>query len=216
VCFGKAGWHFGQEAGTMHTVTLLGVGAVVVAVIGTIVYLGRPRKHSLCVGCGAAAQFGYSLHAESDKKDIASVCLSCLMARLAKDYEQFDGRALVIEPAPKLPCYVFQPSSKWKDCKLVREADDLLSKMKNSCSNCGARANFLWLTSNGLQPNNQEKLFDEGLSETLFRWDNSLPRPVCGRCCVKLINSSIESRALTFLEVCGPHSDTGFVLPMGY
>jgi len=59
------------------------------------------------------------------------VCLNCLLAELASDYEQFDKRALVIEPAANLPCYVSSPSSRWRDNKLKTDARDLLSQMQS-------------------------------------------------------------------------------------
>jgi hypothetical protein len=149
-------------------------------------------------------------------KDIASVCLNCLKTKLATDYGQFGARALVIEPAATLPCYVFQPSTKWKGHKLAEETEKLVSKMELACHHCGAKANFLWLTSNGLAENNVDKLLAAGISETLLRWGNRPPEAVCGRCCVSLICKSIESRRLTFAEVCAPRSEDGFVLPMGY
>ena len=122
----------------------------------------------------------------------------------------------MIEPATNLPCYVFQPSSKWEDSKLMKDAEDMLSKMQDSCANCGAKANFLWLTSSGLRLDNLDELFNKGVEETLFRWGNRPPHPVCGRCCVNLICGSIDANSLTFAEVCGPHSEDGFVLPMAY
>src|SRR6266550_3279101 len=45
---------------------------------------------------------------------------------------------------------------------------------------------------------------------------NGPPCSVCGRCCVDLICKSIESRSLTFLEVCSPRSEDGLVLSMEY
>jgi len=113
----------------MHTLSLVGLGAVVIAVVWMIAYFRRHRKPAPCVNCGAPAGFGYSLRAESDRKDITGVCLNCLKTKLAKDYEEFGKRALVIEPAANLPCYVFQPNSKWKDCKLGEDAGKLLSRM---------------------------------------------------------------------------------------
>jgi len=200
----------------MHALSLVGLGAVVIAVVWMTVYLRRHRKPAACANCGAPAGFGYSLHAESDRKDIVSVCLNCLKTKLARDYGQFGERALVIEPAENLPCYVFQPSSKWKDYMLMDEAGRLLGSMQDSCNHCGAKANFLWLTSSGLRPENLDELFAEGVSQTLLRWGNSSPHPACGACCVNLICGSIETRRLTFAEVCGPRSEDGVVLPMAY
>jgi hypothetical protein len=194
---------------------LLVVGAIVTA-LGVIAYLRRHRKTRACVKCGAPSRFGFSNHAESALKDITQVCLNCLKTNLADDYAQFEARALVIEPAANFPCYVFQPNSKWRDQKLGEEVDILLSKMGKTCHHCGADANFLWLTSNGLLENNAEKLFAEGVSSTLARWGNDPPCSVCARCCVDLICKSIERQRLVFLEVCGPRSEDGFVLPMAY
>jgi len=174
------------------------------------------RRPASCVECGSPSEFGYSLHAETDWKDISRMCRNCLRARLATDYLHFDKRALVIEPAANFPCYVFQPSSRWGDNRLVREARDLLSRMQNSCGRCGARANFLWIASSGLQPDKQDEFFSKGIEETLLRWGNRPPNPVCAHCCVSLIFSGIEAHGLTFLEVCGPRSEDGFVVPMGY
>ncbi len=174
------------------------------------------RKPASCAECGAPAGLGYSLHAESDRNDISSRCLSCLKAKLEADYAQFDHRALVIEPAANFPCYVFQPNSRWEGYKLMRDAQDILSRMQDSCYRCGAIARFLWLTSSGLQPDKQDELFSKGIKEALFRWGNRPPHPVCARCCVNLICDSIEANRLTFLEVCSPRTEDGVVLPMGY
>jgi len=176
----------------------------------------KQRKPAPCVNCGTPAGFGYTLHAESARNDISSVCLNCLKVKLAADYEQFDKRALVIEPAANLPCYVFQPSSRWRDNKLMTDARDWLAQMQGSCSRCGAKANFLWLTSSGLKLENLDELFAKGVTDTLFRWGNSPPHTLCGRCCVDLISESIQRRGLTFAEMCGPGSEDGFVLPMAY
>ncbi len=176
----------------------------------------KPRKPASCVNCGSPAGFGYSLSAESDTNDISSVCLSCLKEKLATDYAQFDKRALVIEPAANLPCYVFQPNSRWTDSKLMKDTLDMLSRMQDSCDRCAAQARFLWLTSSGLKLDNLDELFAKGIAETLLRWGNRPPHSVCGRCCVNLICESIQSQCLTFAEVCGPRSEDGFVLPMAY
>jgi len=199
----------------MHVV-LFAVGAIIIAAVLIVASVGRRSKGEACVSCGAPSRFGYSIRAESDLKDVVRLCLTCLKTKLAADYQRFGARALVIEPTAALPCYVFQPSGKWKGRKLVEEAAALLSKMENSCHRCSGKANFLWLTSKGLQVDNQDRLFAEGVSETLLRWGNLPPFPVCARCCVNLICDGIESRSLTFLEVCGPLSEDGFVLPMAY
>jgi hypothetical protein len=188
---------------------------MLVALLWAIAYFRGHRKSANCAVCGLPARFGYSLKAESDKKDIASVCLNCLKRKLAADYESFQARALVIEPAAGLPCYVFQPSSEWREYKLSQETKMLLSNLESACHRCGARANFLWVTSDGLRGDNVETVFAQGIAETLLRWGNS-PASSCARCCVELICQSLESRQLTFVEVCGPRAESGFVIPMGF
>jgi hypothetical protein len=105
----------------MHVAVFVGlVGVLVALFFWAIAYFRVHKKPSNCVVCGLPSRFGYSMQAESARKDIASVCLNCLKKKLAEDYEKFEARALVIEPAPDLPCYVFQPSRNWKDYKPVR------------------------------------------------------------------------------------------------
>ena len=200
----------------MNTFWFVGVAAAILAALGVTAFLLRRRRPRSCANCGAQSLFGYSPRAESPMKDITPLCLNCLKVKLEEDYANFRGRALVIGPAANFPCYVFQPGSKWKDFKLVEETVTFLSKMENTCRHCGATAHFLWLTSNGLAENNAEKLFGAGISETLLRWGNHLPCSICSRCCVELICKSMETQSLTFVEVCGPHLEDGFVMPMGY
>jgi hypothetical protein len=200
----------------MHTLAVAGLVGVFVALVCAIAYFRAHKKSTNCASCGLPSRFGYSMQAESARKDIASVCLDCLKTKLTADYEKFEARALVIEPASGLPCYVFQPSRKWKDSKLFEETETLLSNMKSACHRCGARANFLWVTSNGLRGDNAEMVFAQGIAETLLQWGNSSPSSICARCCVDFICQSMESKELTFAEVCGPRSEDGFVMPMGY
>ena len=201
----------------MHTAVLLGlIGGVATFLFLAIVYFRMHKKPAKCVLCGLPSRFGYSVQAESARKDIARVCLNCLKTKLVAEYEKFEARALVIEPAPAFPCYVFQPNKKWNDYKLPEETERLLSNMKSACHRCGARANFLWVTANGLRGDNVEMVFTQGIAETLLRWRNESASSVCGRCCVDLIFQTIENRQLAFLEVCSPRSENGFVIPMGY
>lgn len=181
-----------------------------------VIFFRTHSKPARCVSCGLPSSFGYSAQAESARKDIASICLNCLKTKLSEEYEKFEDRAVVIEPAPAFPCYVFQPNKKWKDCKLSEETETLLSNMKSACYRCGAKAHFLWVTANGLQADNAEQVSAKGIAETLLRWGNSSPSSVCGRCCADLISQSIETRQLRFAEVCSPRSENGFVIPMGY
>jgi hypothetical protein len=200
----------------MNNLALVGLVAMLVALVWAIAYFRGHKKSANCAVCGLPARFGYSPKAESDRKDIAGVCLNCLKKRLAADYESFQARALVIEPAAGLPCYVFQPSGEWKEYKLSEETKMLLSNMESACHRCGDRANFLWVTSDGLRGDNVETVFTQGIAGTLLRWGNSPPSSICGRCCVDLIYQSIERQQLTFAEVCAPRSENGFVMPMGY
>jgi hypothetical protein len=192
------------------------IGGIAALLLLAVIFFGRRRKTANCVSCGLPASFGYSAQAESARKDIIAVCLNCLRSKLAADYEKFEARALVIEPAPAFPCYVFQPNKKWKDCKLSEELEALLSNMKSACHRCGASAHFLWVTANGLRPDNAEQVFAKGIAETLLLWGNSSPSSVCARCCVELISQGIETRQLRLVEVCSPRSENGFVIPMGY
>src|SRR5229473_3388589 len=116
----------------MHTAVLVGlIGAIVAFLLWAIAYILVYKKSASCVLCGLPSRFGYSMQAESAKKDTTSVCANCLKTKLAADYKKFEARALVIEPAPGFPCYVFQPGRKWKDCKLSAETETLLSNMKS-------------------------------------------------------------------------------------
>ena len=192
------------------------VAVFLVALVAAALYLRRRRTDAKCSNCGTASQFGYSREAESASTDIVRLCLACLMSKLSQDYRGYAARALVIEPAADLPCYVFQPKSKWAGSKLAEDLTTLLANMKDTCRNCGSRANFLWETSNGLLPSTFTQVFSEGPSHALLQWGNDPPFSVCGPCCLTLIKKTIENRNLTFVEVCGPRSEDGAVIPMGY
>ena len=192
------------------------VAAFLVGFVAAALYLRRRRAHAKCSNCGSASQFGYSREAESASDDIVRLCLACLTSKLTDDYRGYGARALVIEPAADLPCYVFQPKGKWAGSKLAEDLTTLLINMKDACRNCGSPANFLWVTSNGLLPSTFARVFSEEPLLTLLRWGNDQPFPVCAPCCLALIKKSIEDHGLTFLEVCGPRSEDGVVIPMGY
>lgn len=192
------------------------IGLLIAVLAAAAIYFRKRQVHAKCADCGSPSQFGYSHRAESDAKDIVKLCLACLTTKLHNDYQRYEARALVIEPAANLPCYVFQPQSKWADSKLMKETSVLLSNMQKTCGHCESKANFLWMTSQGLLDSNFDEVLTEGLSQTLFRWGNDPPSAICGECCVKQIVKTIESNGLTFLEVCSPHAEDGFVIPMGY
>ena len=179
-------------------------------------YLRSRQSHKTCANCGLPSQFGYSREAESELEDIVNLCFTCLVKKMSDDYESYEGRALVIQPAAGFPCYVFQPSSRWPDSKLAKEAAEMFSATEEACNRCGSNAHYLWVTSKGLNPSTFEQVLSSGLSETLLLWGNPRPVSLCSRCCVKSMAKAIEEHKLTFLEVCSPRSANGFVLPMGY
>lgn len=72
-------------------------------------FLLRKKKSTLikeCLACGAESKYGYSEQVE-DIKNIKSLCRTCLISQLQKDYVTFSGRPVVIQPIPGPPCYVF-------------------------------------------------------------------------------------------------------------
>jgi hypothetical protein len=194
----------------------IAVGVALVAVLSAAFYLRRRGTHAKCSACGAASSFGYSRQAESDTSDVIRFCLTCLITKLNEDYRVYTGRALVVEPTADLPCYVFQPQSKWPGPNFSQDLFALLASAEDTCRHCGAHANFLWVTSNGLTPSTFPQIFAEGPSKTVLQWGNEKPVSVCASCCLASIKKVCESRSLTFLEVCGPRSEDGIILPMAY
>ena len=173
-----------------------------------------------CSGCGAPAQFGYGQHAEEDLQNLTPLCVNCLSARLTEDYGEFDGRAVVVQPVPGPPVYVFQPVDAWSEhfpgSGIVHDVEVLLGEMNERCEDCGGSANFVWVESQGLTGDNFGNVLEQGISATLLK-DNPLPRSLCATCCVGRIASSLKARKLSYLEFCSPRgSARGFVLPMGY
>jgi hypothetical protein len=171
-----------------------------------------------CSVCGGISQYGYSDQAESD--NLASMCLPCLRAQLERDYGSFQGRAVVVQPAPGPPVYVFQPSVEWaKSFPETRIADDvrrLLDSMPTTCGHCGTPSRFVWVESRGLTGHNFGYVLDRGISEALLR-ENPAPLSHCAQCCVARITQTLQSRNISYLEVCSPRgAGFGFVLPMGY
>src|SRR4030065_222562 len=80
-------------------------------------FLFRKNKSTTakkCSVCGGEPKYGYSEHAE-DLKNIKSFCRKCLITQLEKDYATFSGRAVVIQPVPGPPCYVFHSNKEWDD-----------------------------------------------------------------------------------------------------
>jgi hypothetical protein len=195
---------------------LAAIGALFLAILAVAFYLRRRRSRAKCSSCGAASLFGYSRQAESNASDIVRFCLTCLIAKLSEDYRIYSARALVVEPAANFPCYVFQLQSKWPDPNFSQDLSGLLANIERTCHHCGAPANFLWVTSNGLSPATLPRILAEGPSKTILQWGNEKPISVCASCCLASIQKACESCGLTFLEVCGPRSEDGIVLPMAY
>jgi hypothetical protein len=180
----------------------------------------KPIITKTCSVCGAESKYGYSEYAEEEMKNIKSMCLKCLVSQLEKDYATFSGRAVVIQPAPGPPCYLFHSNEQWgqffKESKMDDEARAYLLRMAPICHDCGQKANFLWIESRGLTAYNFGNVLKKGFSETLLP-RNPKPISLCAHCCVKHIATEIEEKDLAYLEICGPRgADDGFVIPMAY
>ena len=199
----------------MLILSIVLLGGVLIAV-GVVLYLRWRQSRGICVNCGSSSHFGYSSGPESKPEDIVKFCFTCLVAKLTDDYQQYQGKAFVIQPAAGFPCYVFQPKTRWADSKFAKEITEMFSRTDETCNHCGSNVHFLWMTSNGLNQTNFEQVLSKGPSETLMRWGNSQPILLCGGCCVKLIAKAIQDHSLSFYEVCSPLSGDGFVMPMGY
>jgi hypothetical protein len=193
--------------------------------VGFVILMWATRKANSAVGkpcavCGTRSSYGYSDHAEEEADKIKPLCLAHLIPELESNYQSFRGRAVVIEPADGPPCYVFQPVEEWrqafKDSKIADDVSSLLVKMDTKCRDCGQAANYLWVGSSGLNGDNFVETLDKGLSATLLR-QNPAPISLCPKCCVKRIARALETKHLSYLEVCAPIGNAdGFVIPMGY
>ena len=173
-----------------------------------------------CSVCGAESKYGYSENAEKKIKGIKSVCIKCLVSQLNNDYTTFSGRAVVIQPVPGPPCYVFHSNKEWgqlfKESKIDDDARDYLLRMDTLCRDCGQGANFLWVESKGLTALNFGGVLRKGFCETLLPI-NPKPVSLCGKCCVNHIAEELKEKHIGYLEVSGPKGvDDGFVIPMAY
>ena len=92
-----------------------------------------------------------------------------------------------------------------------RQAESSAGDIARLCLGC-----LMAKLTGGFRGSTLDRVFSEGPSQTLLQWGNARPYSVCGKCCPALIQKAIESRGLTFLEVCGPGSENGVILPMGY
>jgi hypothetical protein len=148
------------------------------------------------------------------------MCVDCLTARLRRDYMAFEGRAVVVQPAPGPPVYVFQPVVEWAsnfpDSRIANDVARLLEAMNLTCCQCGSDASFLWVESTGLTERNFGDILQNGVVETLLK-DNRQPVSLCAACCVSRISQTFAANGSSYIEVCSPRgSGPGFVLPMGY
>jgi hypothetical protein len=173
-----------------------------------------------CSVCGVESKYGYSENVEGEAKNLDSMCTKCLVSRLRNSYTTFSGRAVVIQPVPGPPCYVFHSNKEWaesfKESKMDDEAAAYLLRMDTLCRDCGQKANFLWVESKGLTAQNFGTILKKGFSETLLP-KNPKPVSLCGKCCVNHIAEELKKKEITYLEVSGPKGvDDGFVIPMGY
>ena len=210
-----------------YAVVLMKISSIVIGcvVIGFVVFLFATRRTNSPVGkpcsvCGVRSSYGYSEHAEEFADKIKPLCLAHLISELESNYHSFRGRAVVIEPTDGPPCYVFQPVDDWrqafKDSKIADDVLSLLAKMETKCHDCGQKANFLWVESNGLTGDNFGETLDKGVTATLLSQNPALIS-LCPKCCVKLIARALETKRLSYLEVCAPKGKVdGFVIPMGY
>jgi len=203
-------------------VFLIILGFVVLAWIIYSLFLRKkkPIMSKRCSVCGAESKYGYSEYAEEEMKNIKSMCIKCLITQLEKDYTAFSGRAVVIQPVPGPPCYVFHSNEEWgkffKESKMDDNTRAYLLRMETICHDCGQEANFLWIQSSGLTEHNFGNVLKKGFSETLLP-RNPKPISLCGKCCVRNIASELKKKDITYLEVCGPKgADDGFVVPMAY
>jgi hypothetical protein len=173
-----------------------------------------------CSVCGVESKYGYSETVEEGIKNIKSMCAKCLLSRLKNDYTTFSGRAVVIQPAPGPPCYVFHSNQEWgesfKESKMDDDAAAYLLRMDTLCRDCGQKANFLWVESKGLTAHNFGSVLRKGFCETLLP-RNPKPVSLCGKCCVNHIAEKLKEKEIAYLEVSGPKGvDDGFVIPMAY
>jgi len=173
-----------------------------------------------CSVCGAESKYGYSEYSEAKTKKTKPMCIECLVSQLKNDYSAFSGRAVVIQPAPGPPCYVFHSNKEWgisfKESKMDDDTRVYLLRMDPLCRDCGQRANFLWIESSSLTGHNFGSVLRKGFFETLLP-RNPKPVSLCGKCCVRQIAKELKEKEIPYLEVSGPKgADDGFVIPMGY
>lgn len=180
----------------------------------------KPPTVNRCSVCGAPSKYGYSEKAEEEIRNLKFMCFNCLVSRLKDDYATFSGRAVVIQPVPGPPCYVFHSNKEWgesfKESKMDDDTRAHLLRMDNLCRDCGQKANFLWVESNGLTAHNFGSVLRKGFLETLLP-RNPKPVSLCPKCCVNHIAEELKEKEIAYREVTGPRGvDDGFIIPMAY
>lgn len=201
---------------------LIAVGCIVLAWFIHSFFVRKKKSSAAkrCSVCGAESKYGYSEKAEEKTKNIRSMCMKCLVSQLKDDYTTFSARAVVIQPVPGVPCYVFHSNRDWgesfKESKMDDDTRVYLLRMDALCHDCGQKANFLWIESRGFTAHNFGTVLRKGFSEALLP-RNPKPIPLCGRCCVNYIAEELREKEITYLEVSGPKGgEDGFVIPMAY
>ena len=149
-----------------------------------------------------------------------SLCVTCLKGQLAVDYTGFASQAIVIQPAPGPPVYVFHSSAGWEqrfsDSAMPNDVRTLLGCMDEACHDCRDTPKFVWVESAGLTSDTFAEVLERGITATLLS-HNPAPICLCAVCCVERIATELRARNLSYLEVCSPMGvEPGFVLPMGY
>ena len=198
----------------------IGGGVLAIVVVFALRSLRRHSDHAHCVYCGSPSVYGYSLHPETLPERSQPLCRACLVGQLEKDYREFSGNAVVIQPADRPPVYVFQTLAEWKlafpTSRIADDVDNLLCSLCDQCALCRSRAKFLWVHSTGMNADNFEDTLDSGISDTLLK-QNPNTEALCAGCCVQRIERELVDKDISYLEVCSPRgSCNGFVIPMGY
>jgi hypothetical protein len=191
----------------------IAVAVFLLAVAAGAFYLRRHHTHAKCSNCGAPSQFGYSRQAESERSDIARLCLACLMAKIERRLRQLPGASSRSRTRRGLALLrlSIEKQMAWLQAgggshNSPRQHGGRLPSLRIACQ-------LSMGDIQGLLPPTFEQVFSEGPSQTIFKWR---PVSLCGPCCLAFVKKAIESRGLTVLEVCGPRSQDGIIIPMGY
>ena len=174
---------------------------------------------SRCSLCENEPTYGYSEY-QTGTQETRPFCRKCLVSRLEDDYSGFSGRAVVFQPISGTAGYIFHRIKDWeksfRESKIDDDARSYLLRMDTACHDCGQKANFLWIESNGLTQYNFGNILRKGFAETLLPM-NPKPISLCGRCCVARIGKQLEEKEITYHEVVSPRgAEDGFVMPMAY